>query len=261
MNKNDRKALALNVLWCTGVGVILGLLLLIAGAGEVPRWAVATLGVLGFSCFSAVAVMHGWIRAPYSLGAPIRATIVLGGIAALMLFLCVEAWPPIRRHTLATDEITTFEVPLKAQKSEREEIIFACPAADENACVYATQFPDYFREAGWSVPRNGIERVTLGVAYAGIVIVTHADAKPDFTKPGTGVWVAMTPSLASVYEAFNGIGIEPDDVSDTNLPPNTLRIYVGAEKHNAAEQTQLTKGMETMKSYLLQQAQTPPTKP
>jgi len=261
MNKNDRRALALNVLWGTGIGVILGLLLLIAGAGEVPRWAVVTLGALGFSCFSALAVMHGWIRATYSLGTPIRATAVLGAIAALMLFLCFEAWPPIRRHTLGTDEITTFEAPLKAQKSERQEIIFACPAADENACVYATQFPDYFREAGWIVPKNGIERVTLGVAYAGIVIVTHADAKPDFTKPGTGVWVAMTPSLASVYEAFHGIGIEPDDVSDTDLPRTTLRIYIGAEKHDAAQQTQLTKGMETMKPYLLQQAQNPPTHP
>jgi hypothetical protein len=261
MKPTDRRALPLNVLWSTGIAVILGLLLLIAGAGEIPRWAVVALGLLGFSCFSALAVMHGWMHAPYSLGAPLRATIVLGAIGALMLSLCVEAWPPIRRHALATGEIAAFEAPLRAQRSQREEIVFACPAADENACVYATQFPDYFREAGWSVPRNGIERVTLGVAYAGIVIVTHADAKPDFTKPGSGVWVAMTPSLASVYEAFHNVGIEADDISDTDLPGTTLRIYVGAEKHDEAEQTQLTKGMETMKPYLLQQAQQQPTQP
>jgi|SRR5579872_1623538 len=243
----------LGILWAGGLAVVIAFLTIIANESQLPKVSIIALAMIGLVCIYAAFVMQGWTTAPIPIGTPLRATVLMVVVAAVMFSLARAAWPLPRRHELDAEEISSFEKPLKEQKTKSTQIIFACPTSDENACVYASQFPQYFRDSGWDVRTNIIERVTLAVPYSGVIIVVHASGTPNFAA-GTGVWAALPPSLASVYLAFHDLGIEPEDITDQNLPDTTMRIYFGTEKHNAGDETQLTKSMSQIGQYLLQKA-------
>jgi len=239
MAKKETRNLLLGLSWSAGIGVVITL---IAGAGAIPRWAVPVLGAIGFVSFSIVAVLHGWLRAPYWFGTPIRATLVLGAAAVLMFFLCWKAWPPVRRHILADAERTLFEEPLKKQTDDRYEIQLTCPSADEPTCVYAAQFITLFREAGWKVQNNQVQRVILGVPYSGIRLFSYVEKYPEPDAPAdTGVWTKVSPSLVTVYRSFHAIGIEPDGGIRNDIKENVLTVYFGSEKADESEPTDMTK--------------------
>ena len=155
-------------------------------------------------------------------------------------------WPPVRRHTFNQRERYAFEKPLQEQKEPRETITLSCPAADENTCVYAAQFVDMFREAGWKIQNNAVERVTLGRAYPGVILVKHGTGKLDPNNWRSGLWTQMSPSLEHVRQAFINVGIEPDSIADEALPQDMLRVYFGSEKINPSERTSLTDAMEAL---------------
>ena len=242
MSKPRQGSLLLGIAWTTGLAVVIALLSLIAGAGVVPRWAVVALGSIGFVSFAIVAAMHGWLKAPYPLGTPLRAIGVVGAIAFAMFFLCKTAWPPIRRHVLDDEEKGRFEEPLKRQTNDRYEIQLACPSADEATCVYAAQFINLFREAGWKVQNNQVQRVVLGVPYDGVRLFSYVAKYPEPDAPvDSGVWTKITPSLISVYKSFSAIGIEPDSGIRNDMPENVLTVYFGSEKADESIPTGLTK--------------------
>lgn len=232
----------LGIAWSAGVGVVIALLTLIAGAGVIPRWAVAALGCIGFVSFSIVAVIHGWLNAPYWFGVPIRATVVFGAIAALMFFLCWTAWRPIRRHILDDDERANFEEPLKKQNENRYEIQLDCPSADEQTCVYAAQFINLFREAGWKVQNNQVQRVVLGVPYEGVRIFAYVEKLPEPDAPvDRGVWTKVSASLITVYRSFHALNVEPEVGIRNDIKENVLTIYFGSERSDESKPTMLTK--------------------
>jgi len=110
-----------------------------------------------------------WAQAP--------AAIILS--ATLASAIGCRVWPPIRRHTLSEKERALFEKPLSEQKEPREEIQIICAQGDEPACVYAAQFVNIFREAGWKVRDNHAEPVHLNNPTAGIVLFKHGEGKLD----------------------------------------------------------------------------------
>jgi hypothetical protein len=227
------------------LGVVIALLSLIATGGAIPRWAVIALGGIGFISFSIVAIGHGWLKAPSWLGVPIRVFFVIGGIGSVMFFLCWTAWPLIRRHLLDAEERERFKAPLEQQRDERYEIQIACPSADEASCIYATQFIDLFREVGWKIQDNQVQRVTLGRAYGGTRLFEYVEKYPPPDAPtNQGVWTLTSSSLVSVYRAFSAVGIEPDEGIRDDVKPNILTIYFGSERSDESQPTQLS---ETMK--------------
>src|ERR1700683_2966490 len=149
-------------------------------------------------------------------------------------------WPHPRRHVLAGAERTRFERPLQAQQAPREEIILACPQQEESTCVYAAQFINLFREAGWKVRGNIVERGMLGIPYSGVILVKRGAGQIDPNDWRSGLWSNISASFETVRAAIVSIGIEPDSISDAQLTENALRVYFGLEKDNNAERTPLT---------------------
>jgi len=160
-----------------------------------------------------------------------------------------HTWPHERRHIFTDAERQAFEKPLKAQTTPREEIQIACPQADESVCVYAAQFINMFREAGWRIQDNQVQRGMLGTPLAGVVLFSHSDSKPDPNNWRSGVWTAFTPSVENVYQGFANVGVEPDSSSRTDIPENVMTVYFGSEKSDEGEKTQLTAAIETIRRY------------
>jgi hypothetical protein len=240
MSKTDKRSLLIGIAWSGAITTVVALLTI----NTAPRWAVISASCIGFVLLIVLAVIHGWLKAPYSVGTPLRATVVIGVMAALMFLLGWLAWPPIRRHTLDAEEQARFEKPLKHQTDDRYEIQLACPSADESVCVYAAQFINLFREAGWKVQDNQVKRVVLGVPYEGIRIFSYVPKYPEPDAPvNTGVWSAVTPSLISVYRAFSAIGIESESGIRNDEKPDALTVYFGSERADESQPTQFTATM------------------
>lgn len=170
-------------------------------------------------------------------------------LGALMAF-GVFVWPPVTRHHLSQREWNRFEKPLRVQqKGEHEEIQIVCPAADEPTCVYAEQFINIFRDAGWKVQNNEVQRVTLARPPAGVMLYKHSDGTPDPNDWRSGAWTRVSPGLVSVYQAFASIGIEPDEESRKDIAEEVMTIYFGTAKADEGEPTNLTQTMERNKGY------------
>jgi hypothetical protein len=151
---------------------------------------------------------------------------------------------------LTANERTRFEKPLIVQqKGEHEEVQFTCPAADENTCVYAEQFIDMFREAGWRVQNNEVQRGTLARPPSGIVLFKHTDGTPDPNDWKSGTWTRISPGLVSVYQAFASIGIEVDGAGRKDISEDVLTIYFGQEKSDESDGTPLTQTMQQISSH------------
>jgi hypothetical protein len=105
-----------------------------------------------------------------------------------------------------------------------------CPAGDETVCLYAAQFIDLFKEAGWIVDGGVVHRITLGIPHAGVVLGSHVDAPFDpNAKAGTGRWVQTTPSLVSLQQAFANIRIGTLGNAAAEIPKNRVEVYFGPE--------------------------------
>jgi hypothetical protein len=230
-----------DISWGGGVTVLVALIVLIAAPGYAQRWAVIGLGIFGTILFLRAFIGQGWHRAPIAIGTPIRATIMFCLIAGTMFLLCWFAWPPIRRHVLDDDEKQAFEAPLREQAEDRYEIQLACPSADESTCVYAAQFINIFKEAGWKIQDYQVKRVTLGVPYDGVRIFSYVEKYPDpAAPPNIGVWTKISKSLITVYRSFHAIQIEPEQGIRNDLKENVLTVYFGSERADEGAPTSLT---------------------
>jgi hypothetical protein len=224
-------------------GVALGIILVVApprSRAEIIIWLIVMFVVLAYPALHIVrTVLHTklkWAQVP-------AAMILLG---ALALAIGYRVWPPIRRHTLTERERVLFEKPLSEQKEPREEIQIVCAQGDEPACVYAAQFVNIFREAGWKVRDNHVEPVRMNNPTAGIVLFKHGQGKLDPDNWRSGLWSALTASLVDVRQAFVNIGIEPESASNPELPEGVVSVYFGLEKEDEGAPTSLTKTMEKL---------------
>lgn len=229
------------VLWClTGVMAVALYLAPEKTPGRV---------ILGLLCMAALA-LHPALHLPWVVNAVskkarvARSSVALFGVGALIVLYGWLVWPPPRRHVFDLHERYAFEKPLTEQQSPREEIRIACPTADEKTCVYAAQFIDFFREAGWKVQGNSVERTVLGKPLAGVIFFQHGTGKLDPSNWRSGLWTAFSPSLENVRQAFVNVGIEPEAMADPAYPEGVIGVFFGAEKANPKERTQLTDDAE-----------------
>jgi hypothetical protein len=104
-----------------------------------------------------------------------------------------------------------FEKPLNIQRSNRDKIQLACPAAEESTCVYAAQFINILKEAGWKLQSYDVQIVNLAIPYEGIRMFVYVKEYPPPDAPiDVGEWSAVSPSMVSIYRAFASIGIETE---------------------------------------------------
>jgi hypothetical protein len=154
-------------------------------------------------------------------------------------------WPPVKRHLLTVRERTGFEAVLKQQNGGDLEVQFACPPNDEKACTYAGQFIRPVGDSGWKV-QAFVTRLTLTKPLDGIMIYRRGGNR-DYTLQyydAGGYFNINEPHLLAMQKAFQSIQIEPSGGADPDIPENVMMIYVGLERENEAEPTDLTKSTE-----------------
>jgi hypothetical protein len=221
------------VLFCLGIAI--AIIIVLAPPGTPTLTAVWLSALFAALLYPALRVSQ-WILPTSTRW--ITQTVAIVGLVCVLFPFGKWVWPH-ERHNLSNQERYAFERPLKEQKAPREKIQVACPQDDERACVYAAQFVDYFREAGWTVQGNLVERVMLARPLAGVILFKHGSGRLDPSNWRSGLWAALSPSLVSVYHAFVNIGIEPGSGPNPELPEGTITVYFGSEKSSPAESTAL----------------------
>jgi uncharacterized membrane protein YhaH (DUF805 family) len=226
---------------CVGVSIAIGIVL---APPQTPLltglWLLAFFGVLVYPVLHFSAWILG-VKRKWDTDLPTVAILVV------VVFLFGRAvWPRSHRHVFSETEQNVFEQPLKGQVEPHEEIQITCPQADENTCIYAAQFIDFFRDAGWTVRGNKVERVTLAKPLKGVILFKQGTGKLDPANWRSGLWTAFSPSIKSVGQAFVNVEIEPDSGANPDLPEGVITIYFGPEKPNEAEKTPFTRTMESL---------------
>jgi hypothetical protein len=223
------------------IGVVIGIVLVVAP----PRTRLAMVFWLIIMFGSLVYPLLHLVRAALQTrmkSARVPTAIILSAI--LVSAVGYSVWPPIRRHTLSDKERALFEKPLSEQKGPREEIQITCSQGDEAACVYANQFVNIFREAGWRVRDNHVERVLMSNPTGGIFIFKRGTGKLNPDDWRSGLWTALTLSFVNVRQAFVNLGIEPESGSNPEMPEGVITVYFGSEKDAEGAPTVLTDMMK-----------------
>jgi hypothetical protein len=165
-------------------------------------------------------------------------------LAAAVAIFGVSEWHP-HRHTLSARERRSFENVLGPQKGSVLEVQIGCPGGDEKACVYAGQFVNLFGESEWKV-QPLVSRLTLSKALDGVTIYRRGGNKEDMMKRwNSGGWLGINePHLLAVQNAFRAIHIEIDGGANPDIAENVMVVYVGPEKDNEGEPTELTRATD-----------------
>jgi hypothetical protein len=185
-------------------------------------------------------------RAPSISAKCKRFGIIMLPTVVLVASFGAYVWPPIKRHLLTAKERTRFEEVLKQQNGADLEVQFACPPDDEKACTYAGQFIRPVGDSGWKVQAY-VTRVTLTKPLDGIMIYRRGGNR-DYALQhydAGGYFENNEPHLLAMQKAFQSIQIEPSGGTDPDISDNLMMIYVGLERENEAETTDLTR------SYLI----------
>jgi hypothetical protein len=133
----------------------------------------------------------------------------------------------LTRHTLTNKEQQDFVDSLELAP-DKFAISIDCVASDESVCVYAAQYLDLFKLAGWRSTDGLVHRITLGVPVSGVRLGVHQDIPFDPNQhPGTGHWVKMTPGMISVVQAFANINIGADFEGGSSIPDGVIEVYFG----------------------------------
>jgi len=174
---------------------------------------------------------------------PFLAMTALGG---LTIGIGYHVWPPIRRHPPTTKERYKFEQPLTAQKEPREQIQITCDAGDESTCVYAAQFVNIFREAGWTVANNQVEPVRMNNPMSGIMLFKRGVGKLDPNNWQSGLWSGFTESLLNVRRAFVNIVIEPERAANPQISEGVVSVHFAMEREDESAPTNFTNEMKQL---------------
>ncbi len=132
------------------------------------------------------------------------------------------------RHPLSPSESERFVAGLQKVSTLKGSVRLSCPAADEAACVYAAQYIDIFKTAGWTVEGGIVNRVTLGIPYSGIRLFSHSDFGFDPNmKAGEGHWLKVTPFSTALEQAFINIGFGSERGGEVDLSEDMTNVYFG----------------------------------
>ena len=225
------------------VGIVITILLVLIAPQS--KWGTGVWLVVAFT-FGFYPMQHlaswvfGWIKWRWLRS--VMATVLL---AIIMVALTMRVWPRFRRHILSADERAKFEAPLKTQNSDQQEIHIACPASDEKACEFATQFVAIFGESGWKV-QTAVDRETFQRPKPGVWFLRKGGAQPKTPYDwNVGGWMSINDAtLLNVQKAFQNLGIEPDASTGYEFPEGVMIIYFGTERENEGEPTDLTRSTE-----------------
>jgi hypothetical protein len=129
--------------------------------------------------------------------------------------------------TLTQSQRERFSAILRTQP-EHVLIHLMCPPGDEKDCAVAGQFISLFRQNGWDVKGNVVDRVINGSTRPGFYFVLHSTVDPDpGNKEGkTGAWTLMPKAYFSVNQAFSEL-TKTDLVAGTGYPEKELGVYFG----------------------------------
>jgi hypothetical protein len=134
-----------------------------------------------------------------------------------------------RHRTLTNEQRTGFVEALRSQPPPREEVMVGCPAASEEACVFAAQFIDLFQEAGWVVRGNRVERGMLGKPDAGVVLMKRGEGTLDPSDPRSGLWVQQSTSMQTLEKAFASADMGTKQSAVVQMPEGVIGVFVGIE--------------------------------
>ena len=130
-------------------------------------------------------------------------------------------------YTLTAKQKAIFVETLKRAKDPKEVIKLGCAGNDANACVFAGQLFGLFREAGWVVEGNKVERVMLGVPLPGIALFRRGEGKLDPSNPKSGLWVKQTDSLSIVRASFKKVGFSVESKAEAKFIEDVIGVFVG----------------------------------
>jgi hypothetical protein len=230
------------ILWCLAGVMAVGLYL---APDKTPLHV-----YIGLFCMVLLA-LHPTLHLPWILDVDsnrkklFRSVVATSGMIALIILYGWYVWPPIKRHTLTAKELASFENALEIQKGDDLEVQLACPPNDEKECTYAGQFIRPIGDSGWKV-QSVVARLPLTRPMDGIMIYRRGGDKDYMLKHyNAGGWFNNNePHLLAMQKAFQSIEIEPGGGTDPDLPDNVMMIYVGLERENEAEPTDLTRSTE-----------------
>lgn len=173
------------------------------------------------------------------------ACFILLGLVVIVSAVGAYKWPPVKRHALSQKERTSFENALKPQKGSDLEVQMACSPNDERLCTYAEQFIRPIGDSGWKV-QAFVSRLMLTKPLDGIMIYRRGGNRDYILQhyDAGGYFNISEPHLLAMQKAFQSIHIEPSGGTDPDIPENVMMIYVGPERENEAEPTDLTKSTE-----------------
>lgn len=130
-------------------------------------------------------------------------------------------------YRLTIEQNSIFSEILKKAKDPKESIKLGCAGNDENACVFAGQLFGLFRESGWIVEGNVVERVALGVPLPGIALFRRGEGKLDPSNPKSGLWIKHTYGLSIVQSSFEKIGLSTETKAEAKFDENVIGVFVG----------------------------------
>jgi hypothetical protein len=154
------------------------------------------------------------------------------------------------RHILEPSEQDKFKKGLADLEGSSRTVTLSCPTADEVVCIYAAQYIDIFKSAGWTVEGGIVHRFTLGIPYSGIRLFSHSDYKFDPALPaGMGHWLQITPSLASIQQAFLNIDLGTHEGGENELSGETVNVYFGPERSPEEEKISMRQNLAQLDAY------------
>jgi len=142
----------------------------------------------------------------------------------------LELQHTIKPRTLTEQQRAIFLSTLKKQPGTKVRL--GCAIGSEESCVYAQQFLPIFKEAGWTVEGDRLERATISQTFFGVGIFMLGGKKEPTAQPGM-YWVQVRPELqpffAVLVEGFGQLGIETKAIADENFPEHLIGVFFGAK--------------------------------
>ena len=201
---------------------------------EPNRTPLATvLGLLALFVFLLIPALHlpfisGTRPGLSTIASRVLVTALVGGGVSLY---GLHVWPEAKLGVLTAKERERVVSALKIE-AHPVPVRLMCPPNDERECAMAGQFISLFGMAGWPLTSQAVEREFNGSPHSGVYFVLHSTAdvdygKPEFRKPGVGVWTEMPPAYYTAKKVFDRLGIKTDVVVGTSFPEHVLGIYFG----------------------------------
>src|SRR5215208_697303 len=151
---------------------------------------------------------------------------------------------------LTPEQWAKLQEALKASPPPHEKIVLGC-GLNEEACVFAGEFLNLFRRAGWEVENNSVRRFVADHPVAGIVVSMHGVGKHDPSNPDSGLWAIVSQSRIDLGNAFSSIGLTPHFEADPKRPEGTILVFFGvapSEEEQEKRREEYQRDLQLIKS-------------